>query len=71
MPAPGGSLCTSHRPGLSQGAQAIEVNLGVDFRCVGNPMPENFSDFSHRRSRAKHGSSQTVAKQVSSLEGGV
>jgi hypothetical protein len=34
-------------------------------------MPKNFSDFSHRRSRAKHGSRQAVAKKVGSLELGV
>src|SRR5437660_10840018 len=34
-------------------------------------MPKNFSDFSHRRSRTKHGSCQAVAKKVGSLELGV
>ena len=36
MPVPVVSLCTSRRPRMSQRAQAVEVDLGVDFCCVGN-----------------------------------
>ncbi len=71
MPVPVASLCTSRRPRMSQRAQALEVDLGVDFRCVRGSMPKNFSDFSHGCPGTQHRGSQAVSKQVGSLELGV
>src|SRR5208283_1082545 len=43
------SLCTPYRPDLSQRSQAVEVNFGVDCRCIRISMSKHLSNLPHRR----------------------